>query len=382
MIKNVKLKRLLVDRVFPVFSLINKLVSKDDKTIFIYCANDELNDNSEALFYHLVENGYNKKYRIVCGVGDPGKYVSLVGENIHFIPKSKCVFQYMKSGHVFYSMGKIPIKPTDSQCVINMWHGIPLKNIGKLSNINNGNEFFFTYICASSELFRPIMAKAFGCPESNVCICGEQKQDKLFEPKVDQGCKYIVWTPTFRQSTYLGYDDSTDSTLLPPLNNNEWNELNNVLQKHNVKMLVKLHPMQNLSGFDHDEKSHLQVMSDKCFRAQGKNLYSELAQSDALIADYSSVYLEYLVINRPICFAMSDMDEYSATRGFVFADPVDYMPGIFAETKEKLFGFIEDIAAGRDPYKKKREAVRNLVHQYKDDQSCDRILKISGVVKG
>ena len=381
MIRNVKLKKILVDGVFPVFSAINKLIKKDEKTIFIYCANDKLIDNSEALFHHLIDNKYNKKYRIICGVGNPAEYAALVTDNVLFITKSKCVFQYMRSGHVFYSQGKIPIKPTTNQCVINMWHGIPLKRIGKLANIDNGNEFFFTYVCASAEMFRPIMAQAFGCPEENVCICGEQKQDRLFERKENRNYKYIVWTPTFRQSAYLGYEDSTVSTLLPPLTDDEWEELNVVLLRNNVKMLVKLHPMQNLSGFDYEIKSHLQVMSDRYFREQGRNLYSELAQSDALISDFSSVYLEYLVINRPICFAMSDMSEYSETRGFVFDNPKDYMPGHFAETKEQLFSFIKDIANGRDPYREKRESVRERVHQYKDDKNCERVLEISGVKK-
>lgn len=381
MIRNVKLKKLLVDGVFPIFSALNKLIKKDDRTIFIYCANDKLIDNSEALFHHLIDNGYNKKYRIICGVGNPDEYISLVTDNVLFIPKSKCIPQYMRSGHVFYSQGKIPIKPTSKQCVINMWHGIPLKRIGKLANINNGNEFFFTYVCASSEMFRPIMARAFGCPEENVCICGEQKQDRLFSKKERRNYKYIVWTPTFRQSKYLGYDDSTDATLLPPLADDEWDELNDVLSKNNVKMLVKLHPMQNLSGFEHETKTHLQVISDRHFREQGKNLYSELAQSDALISDFSSVYLEYLVINRPICFAMSDMSEYSETRGFVFENPKDFMPGHIAETKEQLFSFIKDISDDRDPYREKREAVRDHVHQYIDDKSCERVLEISGVKK-
>ena len=381
MIRNVKLKKLLVDWVFPVFSVMNKIVHKDENTIFIYCANEKLTDNSEALFHHLINNGYNRKYRIVCGVGDPAEYDSLATYNTVFISKSRCVFQYMRSGHVFYSQGKIPIKPTTKQCVINMWHGIPLKRIGKLANINNGNEFFFTYVCASAEKFRPIMAKAFGCPEENVCICGEQKQDKLFEHKGERDYKYIVWTPTFRQSEYLGYNDSTVTTLLPPLSDSEWDELNIVLSKNNVKMLVKLHPMQNLSGFDYETKSHLQILSDRYFREKGMNLYSELAQSDALITDFSSVYLEYLVINRPICFAISDMNEYSETRGFVFDNPEDYMPGHLVETKKQLFSFIEEIAECQDPYKEKRESVRELVHQYKDDKSCERVLKISGVTK-
>ncbi len=381
MIKNTKLKKLLVNNVFPVFSFMNKIIGKDDRTIFIYCANDDLSDNSLELFDYLVRNDYNQKYKIICGVGDPADYSDKVSLNVSFIPKKKCVLQYMRSGHVFYSMGKMPIKPAKDQCVINLWHGIPLKKIGKMLPVDSGNEFFFSFVCASSELYRPIMAKAFGCPESNVCICGEQKQDRLFEKKEARDYKYIVWTPTFRQSNYLGYDDSTDSSLLPPLKNNEWDELNEVLKERNVKILVKLHPLQDLSGFEFDEKSNLKVMSDKHFKASGKNLYSELAQSDALIADYSSVYLEYLVINRPICFVVSDMEEYNQNRGFVFENPFEYMPGPHIRDKYQLFKFIEQIQKDEDPYRDEREIIMNKVHCYKDNKNCQRILEKSGITK-
>ena len=226
MIKNVKLKKFLVDFIFPAFSLINHIIPKDDNTIFFYCANDELNDNSEAVFNYLVEHNYNQRYKIICGVGDPRKYNDRTAENVCFISKRKSIIQYMKSGHVLYCMGKMPIKPTKNQTVIHMWHGVPMKKIGLLSNVSNGKEFFFTYVCAPSETWRPVMAAAFGCPEKNVAICGEAKADKLFIPKKEKAEKLIIWAPTFRQSEYLGYNDSNQSNLLPLFSKEEWNNKN------------------------------------------------------------------------------------------------------------------------------------------------------------
>ena len=379
MIRNVKLKHFLVDNVFPIFSWINKLIVKDDKVIFIYCANGELNDNSEALFHYLVDKGYDSEYKIICGVENVGKYSKYDNGNVKFIPKAKCIFQYMRSGHVFYSMGKIPIKPAQNQCVINMWHGIPLKTIGKLSNINNGEEFFFNYVCASSELYVPIMAEAFGCKKENVVICGEPKTDKLFIEKKQSEQKLIVWTPTFRQSSFLGYSDSSSENILPLFENGEWELLNDVLASYNIKMIVKLHPMQDLNGFEMLEKDYLQIYSDFFFRSKGMNLYELLSQSNALIADYSSVYLEYLVLDRPICFAMDDMEQYTLSRGFVFENPLEYMPGEHISSKEQLFQFIGKVHQNIDEYRKKRQIVNRQVNFYTDGQNCKRVLKISGI---
>ena len=106
-----------------------------------------------------------------------------------------------------------------------------------------------------------------------------------------------------------------------------------------------------------------------------------MAQSDALIADYSSVYLHYLLLNRPIGFALSDIKEYGDTRGFVFENPLDYIPGKKLYSKEDLLKFLDDIACGKDRYAEERERVCNLVHQYQDGKNCERLLKIAGIIK-
>lgn len=382
MIRNRKLKNFLINCIFPAFSVVNKIVPKEHKSILIYCANDDLNDNSEALYKYLIENRYFQEYKIFCSLNNYRSYTSPALGKVKFISAYAGVWRYMKSGYVFYSMGKLPIKPTEKQMVINLWHGIPCKSIGKLSHLNNGKEFYFSYICASSEFYRPIMAKAFGCPEENVCICGEPKTDRLYAvQKIESKNKIVLWTPTFRQSEYLGYNDSQSSSLLPLIDDTDWEELNEVAKSINIKIIVKLHGAQNINSFTEKLYSNLEIYSDNAFHRYGYNLYDFLAQSDALLTDYSSVYLEYLLMNRPIGFTLNDIDDYKDTRGFVFENPLNYMPGEKIYNKSDLFQYLEDIAECRDPYADERVRVCNLVHQYKDGRSCERILSIAGIKK-
>ena len=380
MIKNVKLKRLIVNLVSPVLSLANKFFSKEPNTIFFYCANDLLNDNSRAIFDYLIENKLNEKYKIVCGLNNPSIYEDLVHKNVSFVSKSKCVIQYMTSGVVFYCMGKLPIKPTKNQMVINMWHGVPLKKIGLLSNVSNGKEFFFSYVCAPSETWRPIMASAFGCPLENVIICGEPKADKLLIPKKDRKEKIIVWTPTFRQSDYLGYCDSKQPNLLPLFERRDWDELNDYLLKREIKMFVKLHPMQNLYGLDSFKLSNLYIFSAKAFEKECGDVFELLSQSDALISDYSGIALDYLVLDRPICYVVDDYDDYEKTRGFVFNDVFEYMPGTKAYIRDDIYNFIEQVSNNIDLYKNERMLVNSKVNKYTDGKNCERILRIAGII--
>ncbi len=382
MIRNVALKKIFVNNIFPIFSYLNNMIVKDKNRILIYCSNDRLKDNAGAVFDYLIEHEFYKKYKIVCATENHDGYSSPDKKRVTFIPKQFGIYQYLRSKFVFYSSGKIPIKPSKEQMVINMWHGIPLKSIGKLSNINNGEEFFFTYVCASSEMYRPIIAKAFDCPETNVCLCGEPKTDKLYTKKEGiDGYKLVVWAPTFRQSTYLGYSDSSMSSFLPFIDNSEWDELNDIANNKKIKLIVKLHVAQNLSGFTEKLYSNLEIYSDEAFRKRGLDLYELMARSNALLADYSSVYLEYLLLSRPIGFTLSDINEYKNTRGFVFENPLDYMPGEKLYSKNDLFKFFDNVANGVDDYSKERKRVCDLVHKYQDGKNCARVLEIAGITK-
>lgn len=367
---------------FQFFSFINQILPKNEKTILIYCANDSLNDNSEVLYNYLIENQYYENYKIYCSLKKYKNYTSPNRERIKFISQTSGIVKYLFSKYMFYSMGKIPIKPSKEQMIINLWHGIPLKGIGKLSSINNGEEFFFTYVCASSEMYRPIMAKAFGCPEKNVCICGEQKTDKLYYKKNNiSSHKLVVWAPTFRQSAYLGYNDSNMASFLPFIDNTEWDKLNEFVKDKNIKLIVKLHALQDLSGFLEKIYSNLEVYSNSAFTDKGYDLYELMAQSDALLTDYSSVYLEYLLLNRPIGFTLNDIDEYKNARGFVFENPLDFMPGEKIYSKKNLFDFLDNISNGVDGYSEERKRVCDLVHKYKDGKNCARVLEIAGITK-
>lgn len=377
MIRNAKLKKVLVDYIFPIFSSINKIIPKDDNRIFIYNANGTLNDNSKVICDYLVDNGYDTRYKIISG-SEPipdEKYKS-----VKFIGKAQCIFTYMRSAHVLYSMGKMPIKPSKNQIVINMWHGAPTKLAGKNFDKTAGDEFFFTYVCATSEYYKGIMAKTFGCPLDNVAINGDPKADKLFIDKKDRKKKFIVWTPTFRQSTFLGHDDSTLQDLLPLIPENEWGELNSWLDDHNAEMFVKLHPMQDTKGFRKKEFSSLRIYSDRAFVEKKGDIFEILSQADALISDYSSVFLNFLLLNRPIAFALPDFEEYTKTRGLVFENPLEFMPGSKCEKKEDIYAFISDVCNGIDNYEQDRKRVDSIVNTYHDGKNCERLLELANII--
>lgn len=376
MIRNLKLKKFLIDRVFPFFTVINNIIPKDKNRILIYSANDRLRDNSGAILDYLIKNKYYNKYKIICASQNYDEYTSPDKKRVIFIRKSGGIYQYIRSKYVFYSFGQIPIKPTTKQNVIYTTHGIPLKKTVEVKKM----DLFFSRMTITSEFFKEKIAEVYQCPKEKICICGEPKTDKMFVySKNEDNIKLIIWTPTFRQSDYLGYDDSHMSSLLPFFGDKDWKSLNNVLLSKKVKIIAKLHPAQNTNGFSKAIYSNLEVYSDNSFRRSGLDLYELLGKSNALIADYSSVYLEYLLLNRPIGFAMADYDDYKNTRGFILGDQIKYMPGKKIYNREDMYRYIDDIANGVDEFTEERKYVRELFHDYKDGNNCERILEIAGI---
>ena len=329
----------------------------------------------------LIENKYYKKYKISYGYLDMEKYGD--GKWVETLAMLKSYLSFLTSAHVFYTSGQIPIKPSKSQKVIYVGHGnANFKPVGKLSNIDNGDDLFFTYIITSSELFVPIIAKEFACSEECVKIAGDPMTDALLNAPKNvynfQNCnKLLVWAPTFRQSSLMGYNDSNLNTLVPLFDIVDYPELNELLAKYNIKLIVKLHPIQTVPDGMNRHFSHLSVYSHDEFVSSKYDLYTLIANSDGLIGDYSSVSIQYLLTDRPQAYVVPDIEDYAGNRGFVFDNPEDYMGGHIVKTKKDFFQFIEDFASGNDVYRDKRRWVCDQMYKYKDANSCERIIRLS-----
>lgn len=384
MVRNVRIKRLIKNTISPVLSIINKLIPKNDKIVLLYSANKGIEYNLLPLREYLLSNGYQKKYQIICGI-ESLKYADR--KDIHFAGRAESVLWFFIAGHVFYTTGQIPIKPSQYQIVIHLDHGTTAIKTGNLlSNINNGNDFFFTYYLAPSDLYIPVIKKEFLCGDNNIKINGEPVLDIFFkkskEYPLPKSCKLGLWAPTFRQSDYLGYSDSSQEELLPMFNKSEYEQLNKVLKRNEIYLFVKLHPLQNLNKYSKFRYSNLELLTDEEFKSRGFELYRFMKQMNFLIADYSSVYLEFLLLNRPIGFVIPDIEEYSVKRGFIFENVTNYMPGHIIKRKEELFAFFNDIHNEIDIYQSCRETVCNQVHKYKDKNNCKRCLELSGIANG
>lgn len=116
------------------------------------------------------------------------------------------------------------------------------------------------------------------------------------------------------------------------------------------------------------------LLDTESLNEQLMTIYHIMNAFDVLVTDYSSVYVDYLLLNRPIIFSCPDIEEYKKDRGFVVEDPSLLMPGKMIQSQASLIESLEQIFHGEDIYIEKRKSMLGYFHKYLDSLSSQRLL--------
>lgn len=388
MIRNLYLRvqRFFYTVVYNIFSLLNYFWKHQKNKILVYDPDYDKFDNTGALFDYLIEKEYFKKYKIVHVCKNYKELRKEKYPNVWFDNKISGLYHYLNSTYVYYRGSTLRIIPAKGQHVIQMWHGSPCKGGGRAPQDNWINPYYTGFFSASKH-FNAIFSKVFSVPEDRMILCGHPRTDDLFKsfPKYDFGHykKLVIWTPTFRKFNVLKYgwgkQLNHDDNLLPIFSLEEFERVNEHLKRIGVKVVVKLHPHQNLEHYNLVDLDHFIILSDEDFKKRGILLYRFLTQCDAMITDYSSIYWDYLVLDRPIAFTEDDVEDYAQGRGFVMDDPEKYKPGPRLITKKDFYQFVDDLANGVDNYRQQRKAMNEYGNPVTDGHSCKRALECVGI---
>lgn len=391
-IKSSKPGRTILLAIMWLLSFVNQIIPKKKNRILFYdSGRNFLDDNTEAIYHWLKENGYEAEYKFIVCV--PKETRKLPFSDYEPVGVLKGVIAFLTSKYVFFSFGDFRIRPSKEQIVVNQWHATPTKRIGKLTyDVNYQRERLdnFTYVVSSSGILAPIIARAFGCPEEKVIVIGNARNDYLYSNKDalhivgierDMYKKLILWMPTFRTSNDDRFHDgNTDEseTMLPIIYKyDDLNKLDQVLSEEQILLVIKIHPM---AVFKKNECQNILIVTNDDIIPKGVRLYEFVKEFDSLITDYSSVYCDYLLLDRPIGFTLDDFEAYEKTRGFVFDNFINYMPGHHIYTVNDLISYVADIASGNDKYRDARRKITPVFCRFTDGKNCERLAKAVGLV--
>jgi CDP-glycerol glycerophosphotransferase (TagB/SpsB family) len=104
-----------------------------------------------------------------------------------------------------------------------------------------------------------------------------------------------------------------------------------------------------------------------------------LAAADCLITDASSIWVDFLLLGRPLICCFPDLDEYRRTRGINLEPYESWFPGPFVTDADDLLQELERVASGADPYAERREWVTRALHLHRDGKASSRLLDALGL---
>ena len=371
-----------------------------------YVYGEDFNDNARALFEYMVKNGYNKRWKLVWLVFEPEckDYDAWKRhDNVVFIGNRDSASEDSEKRDTYYKYlcaAKFAFVTDDEsffrrrrqdQILVQLWHGDGVKGRTR----HRIMEHRWDYMVSTSSFYAESDQEVFGLRPDQILACGLPKDDwtvsesdevRSFKDDIDGFDHYILWAPTFRKGVkgleLLNESVAINETGLPILS--AWDDcdrLNEILKSSNCLLLIKLHPVADLSLHDEREYSNIRLMMNQDLFSKGLHINHIMPLFDAFVSDYSSAVTSYMILDRPMAFTLDDLNEYDGSRGFVLNPVRDYLPGKELYTVEDMAEFIEDVCCGRDTTAEKRRKLISKMIDYKDGRNSERLLGMLSIEK-
>lgn len=362
--------------------------NKPLKDSIIIEGHGDFDSNGGAFYNYLINNGYNKKYKIIWLLKyDQSKELP---DNVETYPLFKPSYKKNKAiataKYILTCNNAIgSIRP--DQISVYLSHGsVALKKTVGLTTLPKN----LKYSLAPSEFWKPVLSEVYKLSDqTKQIIVGYPIHDMLYTPSnhevrkvtTKEYKKIILWMPTFRKGGGLGRNDSDiDYPLGIPLFRNitAVQELNDYLKKYNSLLIIKIHPKQDMSTVKIKDMSNIIVLDGQLVRKLDIDNYRLMKDTDALVSDYSSAAFDYLHLNRPVAFVLDDLEHYKIPLVDNYEDLI-MGPKIYRQ--EDLKDFILQVINNNDQYVDRRKTVFDKVFKYHDGDSCKRLANFLNLQK-
>ncbi|MGB0868774.1 MAG: CDP-glycerol glycerophosphotransferase family protein [Flavobacteriales bacterium] len=342
-----------------IFDIIDPLISNKKYIVFSTRAGRDYADNSKILFEEFLDNGietvyfYTKKKSILKKIPKNGIYAYSF-KGAYILLRAKILIFTHGSGDFF------PYNPNQhkNRKFINLFHAIGVKKVGFLNSKKNIEEVNkWDYFVVSSNFEANFIKEQFQFNDEQIITIGQPRNDKLALSK-KKTRNIILYAPTFRDDTL---------TQLFPFQDFNLKSLDEMLEVNNLEIMIRVHindqiAYKNMAMFE-DAKNIYFTGSDKI-----PTVNSILPEISMLISDYSSITLDFLLINRPIAYIPYDYERYNKTRGFSF-NYHKYLAGPKI-TSQKEF---EQFLTSSDAFSEKRKELLKTFHQFQDGSITKRL---------
>lgn len=289
-------------------------------------------DNSKYFFLYLVNNTDEKVYWLSSSEKETRMLKNMNLPVVHF-PSFMGIWLVLRAKFSFHHYGPDQIDHIlqRGSVQLDFWHGTPLKKIRYdiFEKPVKKHNFYFDmmnkggieYIFSTSEyLSEKVLGSAFDVNQDKLLNFGYPRMDvmglscednltfcKSYSPELLQYIemakrheKVFLYMPTYR-------DDDPEYFEKANIN---FKEISGLLKKVNGIFFLKLHPLTKYSTIQ-EYGNIVQISNDV-------DIYPFLRYTDFLITDYSSIFFDYLMLDKEIIFIPYDYENYVSNRELYF----------------------------------------------------------------
>lgn len=279
---------------------------------------------------------------------------------------------------------------------LELWHGFATKKGGLMDRRVKDPANKPDIVCCYSNFDAVLKNARLGLTIDNYVVTGAPRNDylfiedghrnleKLFHTEFNDE-KKILFAPTFR----IGYgfiEGKKSFENIFDFESFDVKRFRSFLDSYRVLLFIKPHPVEEkifktkIGTFETDR---IKLIDSEMLQKEKLDLYKLLNGFDLLITDYSSIYFDWLLLNKPAIFVPVDMKEYWEKRGGWLLEPYDFWAaGPKCTDQENLQR--EIIKCLEDPsyYEDRRKTVQSIVHHYKDSHSTERVIQLIEKIMG
>jgi len=304
-------------------------------------------------------------------------------DQIVFSFSVKALLIFLTSEKIILSHGvydTVPFNPFHkSKKTILLWHGFPFKKTGinmhgflesessKLINIYKKTDL----MVSGSKIESKILSDSFGVEINNIFVTGYPRYDLLLNPKENllaelgfsKSKKIILYAPTFRDNTNISFF---------PFDNYSYSALLKLLEELDAIMLLRFH--KNDKGNVEDKVT----FNDRIINFDQNQLQEVneiLPFVDLLITDYSSILMDFVILDKPMMFLPYDVDSYKLTRGLNF-EWESFYPGAVIFTFDDFIKGMKHLLMDPSLDSDKRQKMISKYHQYEFGSATSNVIHL------
>lgn len=380
--------------VYEVVIGILRIFLPKNKKLVVFYSKPAYSHNSRALYEYV--RAEKKDMQCVWVVNTPAERELLASMGVDSCLKQtlQAVMVLARTSVVVSTHGDVNLGMFNRPFHVSLWHGFSPKGIGYLRrNASRTRMREIRYsgsridlAIALSPLCLPIISVSRNIPAPLIEVTGHPRNDWLFNQTAQADLskligrdlhanadKVVLFAPTFRETKKGEVSGALALQQVQEMVDSP--SFRAMLEEQGAVCIFKLHPKEEafLPQLAHKISPPFYALTSQDLASAGLDLFEVIGAVDLLICDFSSVYVDYLILNRPIVFFTPDMEEYTNERGFKL-EPIDlWTPGAHASNIEGLITAVKNGLQAPQVFGEERQRVSRLLHQYRDGNSSARV---------